>query len=356
MLISKHHYAIELAKKGNEVYFINPISNNHFNVLIEAHPEYENLFIVNSGFYFIEQFRFRFNIGFYLITKINNERIKKKINKKIDVIWNFDFLGYCHFSSFKKALKIAHPVDFTKKKYLKYAKGADVVFSVANEIIEEFSFLKVPSFFINHGISEEFIQEFNHSKINKNSLKVGYIGNLLRHDIDYNILHILIQNHPEINFIFYGNYKPSNIGGSLTKETSSFINELKNSANVTLKGVYSPIKLSNELNKIDIFLIAYNQEKDFCKGTNYHKVIEYLSTGKVIISNHITTYSKTNLIEMPIDKQHPEEFISIFSNVIENIEYYNSTEKQQQRINFAKNNTYPKQIERIENLINQVLK
>lgn len=28
MMISKHHYALELAKLGNEVYFLNPPNNN----------------------------------------------------------------------------------------------------------------------------------------------------------------------------------------------------------------------------------------------------------------------------------------------------------------------------------------
>jgi len=32
MLLAKHHYAIELAKSGNRVYFLNPPDNNHWSL------------------------------------------------------------------------------------------------------------------------------------------------------------------------------------------------------------------------------------------------------------------------------------------------------------------------------------
>ena len=47
-----------------------------------------------------------------------------------------------------------------------------------------------------------------------------------------------------------------------------------------------------------------------------------------------------------------QSFASKFNEVINNLNYYNSYEKQTERINFALDNTYKKQIERIESLIN----
>jgi len=353
MHLSKHHYAIALANLGNEVYFVNPPTSTFQEITIESHQNFKNLYIINSGYRYIEKFRFHFNFGFRVLTKYNVYKIIKKINKRIDIVWNFDFLGYCHYSLFKNAIKIAHPVDFTKKKYLPLIKGADLIFSVANEILEEFNKFNIPSYFINHGISDDFINNFDSpQEINTTKLKVGYVGNLLRLDIDYDIILSLIHNNPEVEFVFIGNYTPSNIGGSLTMNAELFINALKERENVTLKGVLKNVELPCEMNKLDIFLISYNKEKDSCRGTNYHKVMEYLSTGKVVISNHITTYSGNNLIQMPEKYESNKSIINIFNEIKSNIKLYNNKENQIKRIAFAKENTYVKQIERIENIIN----
>jgi hypothetical protein len=95
------------------------------------------------------------------------------------------------------------------------------------------------------------------------------------------------------------------------------------------------------------FIVLINNENDFNKGSNSHKIIEYLSTGKVVISSHISSYEKTDLIEM-VDEFTNEKFPDLFKKIISNLTYYNSPEQQKKRIEYALDNTYKKQIERIE--------
>ena len=52
----------------------------------------------------------------------------------------------------------------------------------------------------------------------------------------------------------------------------------------------NPEELAVAYQNADAFLICYDVIKDQSKGTNYHKVLEFISTGKVVISNNITTY------------------------------------------------------------------
>jgi len=100
---------------------------------------------------------------------------------------------------------------------------------------------------------------------------------------------------------------------------------------------------------MDVFLICYDIIKDQCKGTNYHKVMEYLSTGKVIVSNNITTYhERPDLVTMISDRSSNRDLPTLFKKVIENLEEYNSSALQKSRREFAAENTYQKQIERIE--------
>ena len=50
---------------------------------------------------------------------------------------------------------------------------------------------------------------------------------------------------------------------------------------------------------MDAFLICYDVLKDQSKGTNYHKVLEYVSTGKIIVANNISTYeNEPALVQM----------------------------------------------------------
>ena len=53
----------------------------------------------------------------------------------------------------------------------------------------------------------------------------------------------------------------------------------------------NPEILAKEFLRMDAFLICYDVEKDQSKGTNYHKVMEYLAYGRPIVSNYISRYA-----------------------------------------------------------------
>ena len=76
----RQHYARELAKKGNSVYFLNPPSKN-----AAATELSENLYVVD----------YKEKIGLAGLFGFSGEstQIKKilsLINKKIDIVWSFD--------------------------------------------------------------------------------------------------------------------------------------------------------------------------------------------------------------------------------------------------------------------------
>ncbi|WP_315819855.1 hypothetical protein [Paraflavitalea speifideaquila] len=145
----------------------------------------------------------------------------------------------------------------------------------------------------------------------------------------------------------------SNIGGGENEATQIFISTLKQLKNIILHGPVPPAFLAKAINNMDAFLICYDVQKDQSKGTNYHKIIEYLSTGKVIISNNVTTYQQyPGLIEMIPERDNNQTLPGLFKQVIERLQQYNSSTKQAQRVSFARDNTYKRQIERIETILN----
>src|SRR5580698_6197950 len=107
--------------------------------------------------------------------------------------------------------------------------------------------------------------------------------------------------------------------------------------------------LADRLHQMDAFIICYDIKKDQSKGTNYHKIMEYLSTGKVIVSNNVTTYkNESDFVMMNDERENNLQLPSLFKKIINDLNHYNNSSLQQKRIAFAKNNTYQKQIERIE--------
>jgi hypothetical protein len=104
---------------------------------------------------------------------------------------------------------------------------------------------------------------------------------------------------------------------------------------------------------MDAFLICYDILKDQCHGTNYHKVMEYLSTGKVIVSNNITTYSTLpNLIEMTASRTQNNDLPTLFKQVVSNLQHYNQPNFIKLRQEFALSNLYSNKIGEIEKIIN----
>jgi hypothetical protein len=145
--------------------------------------------------------------------------------------------------------------------------------------------------------------------------------------------------------------KESNLAGHENDDVKDFIQFLKQSPNVSLRGQMSQQELVEQYNEADIFIICYDIDKDQSRGTNYHKVIEFLSTGRVVVSNNITTYAGSNLLRMCGSRTDNNEFFGLLKDTIDNIEVHNSPANQQQRKDFAGVNTYDQHLLKIAELL-----
>lgn len=363
MLLSKHHYAIELAKKENSVYFLNPPREKLGNkIVIDTVEGIPGLKLINHSLPFFYNIKFHSLPLFHFLMKGHIKRILKKIGADVDIVWSFD-LGYIypfkHFSD--KSIKVFHPVDEPlNQTALDSATGADIVFSVTNEILEKYHHLGKPSHFINHGVSNKFFNLSN--KVfakDGSSIRVGFSGNLLRNDIDRNTFIKIIRENPEVRFECWGSYrkKDANLSGSSDKQTMDFIEELMGFHNVKLHGVVSTEELVLSYKNVDCFLICYDINKDQSKGTNYHKIMEFLSSGNVVVANNVSTYAnRPDLLQMCKSRLSNDELPGLFKAVIENISWHNATENQQNRVEYAFQNRYSKQLEAIEQILIRELK
>ena len=361
MFVAKHHYAVELARQGNEVYFLNPPDNNRWllrgkktRINIAPVTEYPGLHLINHLLYFPFLLRFHARGIFDLLMRKQVKDILQVIGKKVDIVWSFDLNNIYPLTNFPLAYKIFHPVDEpSTKEAIDAGKDADIIFSVTREILEKYECYNVPKYFVHHGVADYF---FDNSTVieHRGAVHVGLSGNWLRPDIDREILLAIVRDNPQVIFEFWGSYQPKdkNLGGNSDKETLGFIEKLQTYKNVVFHGAVKSSVLSGELKRMHAFLICYDIEKDQSKGTNYHKIMEYLAAGKIIVSNNVTTFhNRPDLIQMVQERDNNKLLPGLFKTVIGDLPRFNSPDLQQARMYFAQGNRYANQLSLIEKYI-----
>ena len=356
LLVSKQHYAIELAKKGNLIYFLEPplMDGNSF-VSKEELTEYPGITLIKYKAFFNLNVRFHVRFLFDLLMHFQVKKLLNSINDEIDIVWSFDTNLYASLSWFGAKIKIYHVVDPVKFKYQRaLGNTAHLIIGVSEKILRSFSEVKVPKYFINHGITGAYFQlaknllEAGIPYEPEKTIRVGYIGNLLRGPFNYPVFQEIITNHPTHHFHFWGNDQVKN---DSSVESISFMKFLKAQGNVFLHGLKKPEELVEDLRCMDAFLLAYLFIEGESDQSNSHKILEYLSTGKVVISSFVETYKGMEPLICMTAENKDNELPSLFDKIIDQLAWVNSHLHQEKRIKLALENNYSNHINKIENLI-----
>jgi hypothetical protein len=298
MRVTKHHYAIELAKLGHEVFFLEPTeaSWKWNQTAFEISPsDIKGIQIVRQNINVSYNLKFHLKGFFDWCIKRHIKKLEKQLGP-FDLVWSFDLTNAMPLTYFSnKSKKIFFAADWPlNTDAVKAAEGASLLVSVAQEILDQYpNTVNTKKLLIDHGVADCFIEEGKKPFVKTDEvIRIGMSGNFLRQDIDRPVLLEIIRTHADIVFECFGAYeiKNSNLGGSSDLETKGFIESLQNAPNVILHGMVCSEVLAKELGRMNAFLICYDINKDQSKGTNYHKVMEYLAFGRPIVSNYMSAY------------------------------------------------------------------
>lgn len=310
MRVTKHHYAVELAKLGHEVYFLEPTeaSWKWNSSAFELSPsDAQGVTLVRQKINVPYNLKFHAKGVFDWFIKKHIQTFEKQLGP-FGLVWSFDLTNALPLKYFSKtSKKIFFAADWPQvPDAVKAAEGANLLVSVAQEILDQYPTVSgAKKLLIDHGVAECFIEAGKQPFVKTDDIiRIGMSGNFLRPDIDRPVLLEIIKTHSDLIFECFGAFEPknSNLGGAADQETRTFINALKLAPNVSLHGMVPPETLAKELRRMDAFLICYDVAKDQSKGTNYHKVMEYLAYGRPIVSNEISSYKtidRQDLILMP---------------------------------------------------------
>lgn len=344
--VSKHHYAVTLAAKGCKVYFLDPPDPLLSKVEIRE-TIYDNLLHVSSPIV-AKGLRFYPRKLRNFIEKRWLEKLEDKIGHKFTTVWLFENSRFYDMDFAGNRLKIYHQVDLNQNFHVtEAASSSDICFCTSDFIKRDLLPYNDKVYKIHHGVflpletislSDEQNKHFIHHDIN-----VVIVGNLDISFLDIDLLLALIKEFPEISFHFVGGYSKK---GKLFEACMGFDNTI-------WWGRVESSVIPAILSKSDVSLLVYKAENQYDKEqlASPHKVMEYLASGKVTVATYTDEYKdKRDLLEMVDDSN---DYLKKFEDVVENLDFYNSKEKQQERIAFADNNSYEKQLEKIFDYLKQ---
>ncbi len=352
MFVSKHHYAVELSKLGYDVFFVNPPKENKLGGLpqikIEA-TEYENLVTVNHVLFFSNYLKFHLPFLHHSLIFIQRWLLLKKIGKP-DLILSFDLTNNFPLKGIAcKKIFFAADEPRAEQNFVS-ARNADLIVSVSQHILDLYEkyFPKTKKLLINHGLSEDFLNIPKDLPKKYDGINIGLSGNFLFNDIDYNVLFKIVVENPEVKFHFYGNYSTeSNIGADSSKANLDYLEQITCSNNCIFHGVLGKRELALELNQMEAFLICYDPQKGQSSGSNSHKILEFLSTGRVIFSNYFSYYDNTDLFIVNGKYENNSTISSRFNSEVTKLSVYNSCKLMKLRVEYSQNHTYIKNLKHI---------
>jgi glycosyltransferase involved in cell wall biosynthesis len=335
--VSKHHYAMYLARAGAHVFFVNPPSG--YWQLTDADPihvlDYDGF--VRGLQYFPKVIKRRF-----VRNKLKD--IEQYCGVDFDIIWSFDTSVFIDFN-LCDTLNIAHIVDLNQNFNLNsVVTSADVCFFSSEAIGVKVTPFGTPSFFINHGYN---LQE-NELEVDflpgDSDVKIVYAGNLNIPYLAWDVLYQCARDYQHVDFLFIGPVAMYNANSTLRSllvirdlDNVFFIGEVESDL---LQGYYA---------KSSALILCYG-EKYYRQASNPHKLLEYLGSGKPIIASFTEQYREidSKVIAMAQSDIH---YQSVFEEVITNIREYSSPSLENQRRELAQQNSYPKQLVKISDIL-----
>lgn len=232
------------------------------------------------------------------------------------------------------------------------SESADICLGVSDDITKKLLKYNRNSFTIQHGYSE-YTSERKPLPVRPEKYKALYVGNLLMIYVNWIWLHALVKKNPDTHFYFAGSYDVGNLNPQLNKNTRQEVDRIAKNKNVTLLGEISSSDIHGYLQDADILFFAYRSEEFPEILSNSHKIMAYLGSGKPIISHNIRAYEKTESLIYMV--RTLEEYLRMFDNVKSNLTQYTNDLVTQKRKAWALDNTYEKQIQRIESLISKII-
>jgi len=338
--ISKHTVARALVKAGNTVCFWGPPDPTERRMRLSRDKDVE---IVHYRHWLRGVNRLPKAVrDWYYARTIH--RIERLTGRPFDIVWCFDTTRMQEFPPLR-ARHILHLVDYDTLDTGRGLIGsADLVLTVS-EAIRAHALGVAPTarvHLIGHGLDERWLANSRADRTPTVPPRTAaYAGALATEYIDWEMFSAVVLRHPEIHFHLYGPYEAD--------YPSAGFQAIRNAPNTTLHGLVSKEELIPAVQAADILVYCYRAYSLDQKVATSHKVLEYLSTGNVIVGSYQQTLAEqADLLLMARER---EDFLGLFDRACTDHAQLNTPALRAARIAFARARTMPLLLDRIGDLL-----
>lgn len=333
--MSKHHLAQALAERGNAVYFLEPPQGHH--AFSSEHVDGVTVLRYHHWLRGVNLLPAAVNRWYY---KRLIGQLAERNGGAFDIIWCFDTSRMQSFPN-GAGYKLLHLADFD---ILFMGKGlirtADLVLTtgqVVADAVAPAARCRVVN--IGHALDERWTKDI--ATLTERPIDeprdVVFMGQLANSYNDWEGFHTVAATHPQLRFTFIGPYDPA------FPEPAFHL--LRALPNVTFTGLKTKDELVPMLRAADILFFGFRSGTRAKERANPHKVLEYLSTGNVIVGSWTLEYANTpDLFRMAAEGA---DLNIAFNDALRDFSLLNSAEQRARRIAFAMERRMGRLIERI---------
>ncbi len=335
--MSKHHLSEALAARGNEVFFLDPPCPGNEGFSTERHGSV-TLLRYHHWFRGVNRMPLAVNRWYY---KRLVRMLARRTGGPFDIIWCFDT---SRMQSFPEGIgyKLLHLADYD---ILYIGQGliptADIVFTTGQVVADAvISKTRAPVINIGHALDERWmkgIDELVHREMRK-PRNIVFMGQLAITYNDWEGFVKVVSTHPDLQFTFIGPFDP--------QFPDPAFHELRALPNACFTGLKAKDELIPLVRAADILFFGFRSGIRAKERANPHKVLEYLSTGNVMVGSYTMEYDgRDDLFQMAAEGA---DLNDAFNDALLDFDRLNSIEARTRRISFAKERTMGRLIERIE--------
>lgn len=346
MHVSKHHYAIELAAGGHDVFFAGP-SRFGGPADLTIRPKdtgFGEIKLVQWRATRLYRAKFHCRLLFDWAMRAQARRISSALGP-LDLVWDFDnSYNFMDLNAFRAPATIAHFVDTPGRLAAPNDKKADLVVCVGRpyaDMIQREDIAVLP-----HGLGRAFdevtqLRSDEQGSSGKTPTAV-FIGNLNSSAFDAELLERLVEEFPDTHFLMIGSvsFDPSaRCGAKLA--------QLKGRSNIEFTGPLDKASLIERCLSADVLLTLYTQQETIDGAVASHKSLEYLALGLAHVSTPALATSPGDEYTHFSPSSEHSDYIATFRNALENISVLNAGDMMAKRRQTASQNTYKRRLAEI---------
>lgn len=332
--VSKHHYALELAKRGHQVIFYGPPERGPMQ-LLDVYRSKGAVTLLRAP-RVAPALRLFPSILRRKLEALWLRRLEAFIGNKIDVVWLFENSRFFDMQFAGDRLKIYHQVDLNQDFEPEIAaQTADHVFCTSEPIRKRLSSAHSEVTIIQHGTqSDPFESSTEAGLLSEGRINCIYVGNMSIKYLDRDLILRCLKFYPQVMFHFFGGFQKGD----------AFRELLEHYDNAFVHGKVHFSRILPILSNADVLMVVY-EKSHFQQLSNPHKMMEYMMSGKVTVATYTGEYERvSDLLAMC----SPEgDYVELLGRVISEIEAWNAPERINERKAFAADNTYSRQVDRI---------